>query len=220
MEIPAGLIMLHPTYRGPVLQSVTIQTAPAFVHTSDVEFHLEGGPSLHGSIVFSGVFFILVDAGQLKNFGSPAQTLCPQNVTRFATLGPDVLAAANRSFQVSHPEKPGLKSIDLVMFYLEGEDRSARDIVISGAGGIDRSPCGAGTGAKVAHLFSQGKLAPNQDYVLESFLGTRFTGRIREPARVGSFDGVIPEIEGTAHITGMHQFLLDSEDPLREGFIF
>ena len=74
-------------------------------------------------------------------------------------------------------------------------------------------------GAKLADLFSRGQLAPNEDYVLESFLGTQFTGRVLETAKVGPFDAVVPQIEGTAHITGMHQFVLDSMDTLGEGLV-
>jgi proline racemase len=106
------------------------------------------------------------------------------------------------------------------MFYEDLGDGSARDIVVSRSGGIDRSPCGAGTGAKLADLFSRGMLSIGEDYVLESFLGTRFTGRIVTSAQVGPFPGSIPQIEGSAHITGMHQFILESSDPLRQGFFF
>jgi len=106
------------------------------------------------------------------------------------------------------------------MLYEDLGDRRARDIVVGPTGSIDRSPCGAGTGAIMTYLYSQGKLPVGEDYVVESFLGTRFSGRIVRPATIGSFAGAVPEIEGKAHITGMHQFLLDSEDPLTEGLIF
>ncbi|MHA1244101.1 MAG: proline racemase family protein, partial [Candidatus Heimdallarchaeota archaeon] len=35
----------------------------------------------------------------------------------------------------------------------------------------------------------------------------------------GSFDAVIPQVEGTAHITGKSEFFLDPKDPLKKGFI-
>jgi len=71
----------------------------------------------------------------------------------------------------------------------------------------------------MASLFARGKLKLMEDFVHESILGTRFTGRVVDTTKVGSFEAVIPEITGRAHITAISQFLLDPEDPLAEGFV-
>ena len=52
----------------------------------------------------------------------------------------------------------------------------------------------------------------------ESLIGTLFSGRITGRARVGDFDAILPELEGSAWITGEHVFLVDEEDPLKAGF--
>ncbi len=220
MEIPSGLISLKPIYEDEVLRSVAVQTAPAFVLAPNVEIQLGEFGSIQISIVFSGVFFALVDVDQLAKLKSGTQgDLNAENARNYAMLGAEILDMANRTCEISHPEKPGLLSVDFVMFYEPRKKDLARDIVINVHGGIDRTPCGAGMGAKLADLFSRGQLAPNEDYVLESFLGTQFTGRVLETAKVGPFDAVVPQIEGTAHITGMHQFVLDSMDTLGEGLV-
>jgi proline racemase len=54
--------------------------------------------------------------------------------------------------------------------------------------------------------------------VHESLLGTRFNGRVVSRTQVGDYEAIVPEIEGSAWITGEHTFLIDDEDPLREGF--
>jgi proline racemase len=105
------------------------------------------------------------------------------------------------------------------MIYQDQGDNYARDIVVSPSGGLDRTPCGAGTGAKITKLFTEGRLEANKDYVLESFIGTQFVGRVLQPAKVGPYAGAVPQIKGSAFITGMHQFVLDIEDPLTEGFL-
>jgi proline racemase len=220
MEIPAGLISLKPIYEDKVLRSVAVQTAPAFVLAPNVEIQLGKLGSIQISIVFSGVFFALVDVGQLAKRKSGAQgALNAENANNYAMLAAEILDMANRTCEISHPDKPELLSVDFAMFYEQRKDNFARNIVINVNGGIDRTPCGAGMGAKLADLFSRGQIASNDKYVLESFLGTQFSGRVLETAKVGPFDAVVPQIEGIAHITGMHQFVLDSMDTLREGLI-
>jgi trans-L-3-hydroxyproline dehydratase len=55
--------------------------------------------------------------------------------------------------------------------------------------------------------------------VVESIIGSRFTGHIVETTTFGPYSAIIPAVEGTAHITGRHEFLIDPTDPLRDGFI-
>jgi proline racemase/trans-L-3-hydroxyproline dehydratase len=216
LEIPAGVLSVRPQYRGDELKSVAIRMQPAFLYSAREQLQLNPAITLPVVLAYSGVFFLLVDIRDLpmRDF-----SVVPQRAKELAELGVEMLAAANRQFKVSNPENPAVNSIDLVMLYEDLGNRRARDIVVGPTGSIDRSPCGAGTGAIMTCLYSQGKLQLGEDYVVESFLGTRFTGRIVSPAKVGSFAGAVPEIEGTAYITGMHQFLLDSEDPLTEGLI-
>jgi trans-L-3-hydroxyproline dehydratase len=83
---------------------------------------------------------------------------------------------------------------------------------------VDRSPTGTGVSGRLAIDFSRGKIALKEEMVVESVIGTRFKGRIVEKMRFSGVDAVIPEIEGTAHITGRHQFLFDPDDPLSYGF--
>ena len=85
-------------------------------------------------------------------------------------------------------------------------------------GWFDRSPCGTGTSARMAQLHSRGELGLNEEFVNESFIGTRFTGRLLETTRVGDVPAVVPEFSGRAWITGTANYLLDPADPLPNGF--
>ena len=112
-----------------------------------------------------------------------------------------------------HPEDPRIAGCRHVVFH-DG-DRNATAIH---PGWLDRSPCGTGTSARMAALHARGELAIGEAFVNESVIGTRFTGRLVEETRVGSFAAVIPEITGRAWVTGMGQYLLDAEDPFPAGF--
>ncbi len=86
-------------------------------------------------------------------------------------------------------------------------------------GEVDRSPTGTGVSGRLALLHARGEIDLNQPVVIESIIGTRFAGRIVETTAFGPYPAVIPEVEGSAYITGRHEFLINPEDPLREGFI-
>jgi len=55
--------------------------------------------------------------------------------------------------------------------------------------------------------------------VIESIIGSRFIGRVAQTQRIGPYAAIIPEVEGTAHLTGRHEFLIDPDDELRWGFL-
>lgn len=216
MEVPAGVVSLIPHYQNGKLASVAIRMPPAFVFSPAEQLSLDSGGTLQAALAYSGVFFVLVNAKELAMLDCP---IAPGSVKQLREMGMEILAAANRQIKVNHPENAAITSCDLVMIYEDLGTCHARDIVIGPTGTIDRSPCGAGTGAMMTYLFSQGGLQVGEEYVLESFLGTQFIGKIVKPAQVGSYVGAVPEIEGTAYITGMHQFVLEEEDPLIEGIV-
>jgi len=54
--------------------------------------------------------------------------------------------------------------------------------------------------------------------VHQSLIGTRFNGRVASRTQVGEYSAIVPEIEGSAWITGEHTFLVDEDDPLKDGF--
>ena len=93
-----------------------------------------------------------------------------------------------------------------------------RNVTIFADAEVDRSPCGTGTAAVMAVLDAMGLLSDDTPFVHESLIGTTFTGRIAGRTMVGEYEAIVPEIEGSAWITGEHTFVVDDEDPLRNGF--
>jgi proline racemase len=138
---------------------------------------------------------------------------------RWIELGMQVIDEANRQLTVAHPLREEVHTVDVVEFYRATGRRIGRSIVIYGERHMDRSPCGTGTAAKLTLLHQRGELAVGEDFINEGPMGTTFTARIVAQTTVGELPAVTVEIEGTAHITGAHTFLLDPEDPLPEGFL-
>lgn len=85
--------------------------------------------------------------------------------------------------------------------------------------GIDRSPCGTGTSAKMACLYAKGKLSLDEEFIHESIISSVFKARIIEETRVGKYQAVIPEVTGSAHIMGLNQIFIDPDDPHKHGFL-
>jgi proline racemase len=87
-------------------------------------------------------------------------------------------------------------------------------------GWFDRSPCGTGTSARMAQLHARGELGLHQDFLNESYIGSRFTGRLVDMTTVaGGITAVVPTITGRAWITGTAQYHLDPTDPFPAGFL-
>lgn len=106
--------------------------------------------------------------------------------------------------------------------YLEapGSDaRLSRHAMAIHPGMFDRSPCGTGTSARMAQLHARGELPLDTDFVNESFIGSRFTGRLLETTEVGGLPAVVPTITGRAWVTGTAQYMIDPTDPYPEGFV-
>lgn len=71
----------------------------------------------------------------------------------------------------------------------------------------------------MAQLHARGELGLNEEFINESFLGTRFIGHLVEETTVGDFPAVVPTITGRAWLTGTAEFRLDPEDPFPHGFL-
>ena len=99
------------------------------------------------------------------------------------------------------------------------EEADSRNVCIFAEGEVDRSPTGTGVSARMALHFARGEIGINEPMVIESILGTTFTGKVYETTKFGNYDAVIPEVQGTAHITGINELLIDPDDPLQKGFI-
>lgn len=213
-DAPAGLIKARAAVEKGVVKSVTIRNVPAFLYKENVTVDVPGLGNIKLDISFGGSFFALVDVKEL------GLKVCPQNVDQLIKAGMAIMKAANEQIHIEHPELKHIKTIDLVEIYDQPTHPEAhyKNVVIFGDGQADRSPCGTGTSAKMAALYAKRKLALNQEFVYESIIGTLFRGRLVETAQVGEFAAVVPEITGSAYITGFNQFVIDPNDPVKHGF--
>ncbi|RKD23674.1 proline racemase [Caminicella sporogenes DSM 14501] len=215
MDTPAGIVKAKAKVENGKVKEVSIVNVPAFHYKKDVEIDVPGIGKVVLDISFGGSFFAIVDAKQL------GLKVAPQNTQKLIEVGLNIRDIINKSIEIQHPELEHIKTVDLVEIYDEPThpDANLKNVVIFGQGQVDRSPCGTGTSAKLATLYSKGKIKENELFVYESILGTLFKGRVVGTTEVKGYKAIIPEITGSAYITGFNHFLIDPDDPLKYGFV-
>ncbi|MCT4594728.1 MAG: proline racemase [Anaeromicrobium sp.] len=215
LESPVGLIRSRVKVQDGKAKEVSIVNVPSFLYKENQEVFVPSlGKKIIFDISFGGSFFILVKSEEL------GLDICAQNTTKLSSIGMEILEIVNREIKIQHPTLEHIKTADLVEVYgpAKSPEANLQNVVIFGDGQVDRSPCGTGTSAKVATLYARGKLDLNEEFVYESITGTMFKARALEEVQCAGYMAVIPEITGSAYITGFNYFLIDMEDPLRHGF--
>jgi proline racemase len=215
VDTPSGPMETVAYMRGGGVESVSIRMVPSFVYQDGERLELPEMGIVSVATVCVGGFFVMVGADEI------GLDWTPENRPRFIDLGMKLIDAANRQLTVRHPTRPEVDTVDVVEFYDPAGDarKNGKSMVILGEGHMDRSPCGTGTAAKMTLLHHRGQLKLHELFVNTSPLGTTFQGRLVEEIQLGDTDAVVAEIRGSAHITGIHEFIVDPEDPFQEGYL-
>ena len=215
LEAPAGLVKAKVKVEDGKAKEVSIINVPSFLYKKDVQVELPDVGKVTFDISFGGSFFAIVKDSELKVSIEPANT---NIIIERAMKLRDII---NKEIKIEHPIKKHIKTVDLIEIYGEpkSEDADYQNVVVFGSGQADRSPCGTGTSAKIATLYARGELGINEPFIYESIIGTKFKGRVLEETKVGEFDAIIPEITGSAYITGFNKLVIDDEDPVKYGFL-
>ena len=213
LDTPAGLVIAEVDVRDGVAESVTFSGVASYSHALDATVDVPGIGSVRCDLAYGGNFYAIVDAEQLGLRLDKAES------RRLLDTGLAVMAAVDEQCRPQHPERPEIQGCRHVQ--VVGPDstaRHSRHAMVIHPGWFDRSPCGTGTAARMAQLHARGELRFCDDFVNESFIGSRFTGRLVGETTVGGRPAVVPTITGRAWLTGIGDYLLDPTDPFPAGF--
>jgi proline racemase len=194
--------------------SVAFANVPSFVLHAGLTVPL-ASRSVRADVAFGGAFYAIVDS---ESVGLPLDAAHLPDLRR---AGMAIKHAIEGRHTIVHPLDPGLRGIYGTIF--TGPPNGAadlRNVTIFADAEVDRSPCGTGTAAVMAVVDAMGLLADpsGPEFRHESLIGTIFKGRVLSRTVVGAYQAIVPEIAGSAWITGEHTFLIDDDDPLKEGF--
>ncbi len=215
LDTPAGVVRVKVAVENSVAREVTFVNAPAFIFSRNIDVKIPDIGPVKVDIGYGGNYYAILEANDIE------LKTTPEEVRQIVQIGNIIKSAINAKTAIYHPEKPFIKEVTHVLFStppLGGEATMANAVVIP-PGVVCRSPCGTGTCAKLAQLYSQGKIKIGEEFIHQSAMnGTIFKARVIEETSIGEFKAVIPEITGSAYVTGMHTFVIDPDDPLQEGF--
>jgi len=215
IDTPAGFVEAWGRVEGGRVTSVSFVNVPSFVAARDRSVDVPGLGTVRYDVAFGGAFYAFVDAPAL------GLGLEPPDVGRLIEAGRAIKAAVSAADPPRHPLDADLGFLYGTIFVGPPHDPAhhSRNVCVFADGEVDRSPTGTGVSARLALHHARGEVAEGVDIVIESVLGTTFGGRVVGTTRVGPHDAVIPRVTGSAHITGRSEWILDPDDPLKDGFL-
>ena len=215
IDSPAGLVTAHARVNNGRVQSVYFHNVPSFVVELDAEVEVPELGRVRYDLAFGGAFYAYVKAADVGLSCRPA------DFRSLIEKGMQIKRAVMASRAIPHPFEEDLSFLYGTIFIGPPADPAhhSSNVCIFAEGEVDRSPTGTGVSGRLAIHHARGELALGQRIVIESILGSYFSGCVADTTTFGPHAAIIPEVEGTAHITGRHEFLLDPTDPLQTGFL-
>jgi trans-L-3-hydroxyproline dehydratase len=215
IDSPAGLVTAHVRIRDGRPSSVAFRNVPSFVLALDETVVVPELGTITYDLAFGGAFYAYVRADQV------GLRCLPEEIPALVSTGMAIKRAVMRSRPITHPFEPDLGFLYGTIFTAPpiGQGAHSRNVCIFADGEVDRSPTGTGVSGRVAIHHARKEIGLHEPLVIESVVGSRFTVQAVEATTFGGYPAVVPEVEGSAHITGRHDFFLDPEDPWAKGFI-
>ncbi len=214
LEVPAGLIDIAYTTNGPKVTSVKIRNVPAYLAKTGIAIDVPGFGSLSVDVSYGGNYYAIIEP-------QGAYTgLDDLGAARIIELSRVIRELVRAVYEPVHPLDPTIRGVSHVLWAdkPKGEGADGRNAVFYGERAIDRSPCGTGTSARLAHLHATGRLKKGEQFVHESYICSRFIGRIEDETDLNGQAAIIPSIEGSAISTGFNTIWIDREDTFWQGF--
>ena len=182
---------------------VAVGCVPAFVHSAGLRIGV-GARTITADIAFGGEFYAIADS---EAIGIPLEMA---NATALIRMGREIKDALEATARVQHPRDARLKGVQGTIF--TGAPHAGADVrsatVLEGEV-LRRSPGATGTAALMAVLDAMGLLPEGHRFTHEGILGTTLTGHAEGRSQVGDSTAIIPVIEGSASVTGFHEFVTD-----------
>lgn len=216
LEAPGGLVRVRAECRDGKAQRIFVENLPSFAARLDVPLTVEGLGTITVDTAYGGDSFVIVDAAAL------GFALVPDEAHAIARMGVQITAAADAQIGFHHPTNPDWRHFSFCLFAgpvtRDGNELASSAAVAIRPGKVDRSPTGTALSARMAVLAARGEMGAEDRLTVRSLIGSTFAGRILGETEVGGTPAIRPEISGRGWITGIHQHMLDPDDPWPEGY--
>lgn len=217
LDTPAGRVEANALVKNGAVTEVSFRNVPSFVYEDGIKAAVPDIGEISVAVSYGGDFYIFVEVRDL------GIRVSPEFVSELDKYAVWFKEWGNSELKIVHPEVPEINEIYGVVFTDDVEKTSngwkSTETASCHPRAIDRSPCGTGTSARMALMYSRGLMTQNQQLESYSIIGTRFVGTIESITSVGGKTAIIPRISGQAWITGFNHLVIDPDDPLQEGFL-
>ena len=216
LDTPAGRVTAYPHYdETDRVTHVSFDNVPSFVYALDQTVDVPGLGRVRYDLAFGGAFYAYVAAEEV------GVGLAPADFRQLIDLGTRIKQAVMAAGIPQHPFEPDLSLLYGVIFVGPAHDAAnhSREVCVFADGEVDRSPTGTGVSGRAALHYAKGEIGLREQFVVESILGTTFSGKVVEAMTFGPYPAVVPRVSGTAYVVGRNEWFIDPGDPLGEGFL-
>ncbi|MGN6551486.1 MAG: 4-hydroxyproline epimerase [Pararhizobium sp.] len=214
LDTPAGVVTATYRQEGQYVEEVRITNVPSFLYARGYEAEIPELGKVAVDVAYGGNFYAIVEP---QAAFSDMADVTAADLIRWS---PQLRSALNEKYTFVHPQNPDINRLTHILWTgkPKTEGATARNAVFYGDKAIDRSPCGTGTSARMAHWAATGRLEVGDDFIHESIIGSLFRGRVETATHVGNTDAIVPSIGGWARQTGFNTIFIDDRDPFAHGF--
>jgi len=216
IDAPPGLIRAKAYRKNGIVEKVSFLNVPSFLLIKDEVIDVPGIGKVPFDVAYGGAFYAFVKAEEI-GIG-----LESKDYNQLIDWGRKIKYAVMDKYEIKHPFEEDLSFLYGTIFTGAAKDPKyhSRNVCIFAEGEVDRSPTGSGVSARAGLHFAKDELKLNEKITIESILDTLMDVEVTETTTYGPHKAVIPEVTGTAWITGKNEFCFDPTDPLKNGFIF
>lgn len=218
IDAPCGRITSYATVENAKVKAVRFHCVPSFVAGLDKKVSVPGLGTVYYDLAYGGAYYAYVDMDKNNFEFDLSKSSYPELIKK----GMDIKhAVMNQDADIFHPFDKELGFLYGTIFLRKSDKKGihSRNVCIFADGEVDRSPTGSGVSGRMAIHYLRDEISIGERMHIESITDSVFIGSVVEEVDFGPFKAVIPEVEGTAFITGMHTFVLDPKDPVKNGFI-
>ncbi len=223
LEVPAGLIDIAYSTARDRVTSVKITNVPAYLAKSGIEINVPNFGPVTVDVAYGGNYYAIIEP--VHDGKNAAYTgLDDLGAARLIEVSRTIRALVREVYEPIHPLDPTIRGVSHVLWADvpkatdEASPADGRNAVFYGERAIDRSPCGTGTSARLAHLHAKGRLKKGEHFLHQSYITSRFVGSVEDEVMLGDQKAIIPSIEGSAIATGFNTIWIDQEDQFWQGF--
>jgi proline racemase len=215
LESPAGLVQINAMVRNGVVESITCEGLPSYIHTYKATVDVPSLGRLTYSVAYSGGFYALVDAKEL------GFDLTLNEERKLAEAAHAIVEAVQAERGFSHHTLgdvgplPFLHFMGPVEHVGEGYYRS-RSATYVHPGVICRSTTGTGTSARLALMNYEGSIKPGDRLETVSLRETRFIGTFNAVEQSGKIQMVKNQITGKSYVIARSDIVVNCDDPMVE----